>query len=65
MPYISLIRQIMADINLADQRNYGVYLADLQNIAADQTNYALYLADLQNTAADQTNYALYLAKYCS
>jgi len=34
----------MADINLADQRNYGVYLADLQNIAADQTNYALYLA---------------------
>ena len=42
---LRLIRQIMADINLADQRNYGVYLADLQNIAADQSNYALYLAD--------------------
>jgi len=26
----------MAWINLADQRNYGVYLADLQNIAVDR-----------------------------
>jgi len=30
---------------LADQTNYGLYLADLQNIAADQTNYALYLTN--------------------